>query len=155
MHEVDLQRKIIDAVIEIGGWGKKVSNMYVNGIPDLLLVKHISIVNCRPRDTFHTEIKTLNALPIKNGDVVKLAHPLTLLQEKCIMDINKAGGCAAWCLIYTSKTEDMIYLGRTRGDIPTKEEFISRCLRRKRGPGGTSWAMMISPLLEWQVSLNP
>jgi len=148
VKEVDIQRTILDGIEEAGGWGKKMSNMYTNGIPDLIMVLRVG-----EYATHVTEIKKLDALPVRDGDLVKFAHPLTILQEQCILSIVKAGGSAAWWVVYKTKTEDLIYVGLTRDDIPTKEEFLSKCLRRKTGPRGARWSELMLPLLQWQTRL--
>jgi len=146
--EIDIQRTILDAVREANGWGIKSSNMYVNGIPDLTVTLPYGA-----HTTHFIEVKKLDALPVKDDHFVKFAHPLTKLQEQCILGIVKAGGSAAWWVVYKTKTEDLIYVGLTLGDIPTKAEFLQKCLRRKIGPRGVRWSSMLPPLLQWQVSL--
>jgi hypothetical protein len=139
------QKTIMTAVEACGGWAKKASNMYVNGIPDLV-IKHPGVFPF----SFEVEVKTLKALPVRMADRVKFAHPLTELQNLCLNAINSARGCAAWWVIYPMKIEDLIYIGLNKHDIPTKEEFLAKCFHRKIGPHGLAWSKAVTSLLEIQ-----
>ena len=155
--ETIIQRHILDGVETAGGWGKKMSNTYVSGIPDLLIVYNASggVGNVQaPNSTYILEVKKLDALPVRDDDLVKFAHPLTELQHRCLININRAGGCAGWIAIYTKGMVDYIFLGRDKLDIPTKKEFLTKCLTRKRGPAGQSWASII-PLVLTNLSKLP
>lgn len=145
VKEVDLQATILVGVREAGGWGKKMSNMYISGIPDLLIV--LASV------TYIVEIKKLNALPVRDTDLIKFAHPLTELQNQCLIGINTAGGCAGWLAVYTKGMVDFIVTGRDKRDIPTRQEFYDRCVKRNRGPQGTSWATIL-PRVLFQLGIH-
>lgn len=128
-HETDLQRELLDAWEAWGGWGKKLTNAFTSHIPDLLLVNNIEGVGL----TYIVEIKKMEALPVRDTDLVKFAHPLTKGQNQCLIDIRKAGGLSGWWVVYRTYKDDGVYIGHTIDDIPTKQEFISKCLVRKRG----------------------
>lgn len=83
MNELGLQKLVIDAVRRDQGFGFKLSNKFLIGIPDLFL--HLPVFG-----TGLWEVK-LNDKP-KVAESVKLN--VTPLQEKVLTDYEKAGGCA-------------------------------------------------------------
>lgn len=91
-HETALQSDLIAAARAEGGYGQKLSNRFVSGIPDLLLQLPgmcTRIVECK-----------CAVLPVKLTTPIKLE--LTALQRRTLRDMRAAGAFAGWFLIVTT-----------------------------------------------------
>jgi hypothetical protein len=143
-HEVDLQRELLDAWEKADpyNWGRKLSNSYTSGIPDLLL---------SGGGTYIVEIKKITDLPIKTDTPIKFDHPLTALQNQSLIRLRRGGTSAGWWAIHRTYHEDAIVGGHFISDIPkNKGEFFHKCLIRKRSQ---PWGQLFPQMLRW--ILNP
>lgn len=88
-NETAYQAEIVKAVKELGGWGKKLSNRFLIGVPDLVIV-------LRPFGTMIVEVKKVDHHPSTNRAV---DSGLTPLQESNLREIVQAGGNCGVLLI--------------------------------------------------------
>lgn len=144
--EVDIQSQLITGVKQAGGWAKKASNTYISGIPDLVVVLNTISGRVLVNRTALVEIKLILAWPVRATDLMKFKHPLTELQHQCLLSIRKAGGSAGWWAIFRRARQqgDYIYVGHDKRDIPTREEFQSKCLTRQYGQ---KWGDLLPEML--------
>lgn len=92
--EVDHQGDIVKAVKRLGGWGKKLSNRFLIGIPDLGIV-------IRPYGHFIIEVKMVEHAATTNRPV---NTGLTDLQAINLRDIAASGGNCGVLLICKTAT---------------------------------------------------
>jgi hypothetical protein len=150
--ETDIQRTIIDAIEKgVSGWAIKMSNAYTNHIPDILAMFPLG---SHGTHTMVIEVKRILAMPVRDSDFVKFAHPLTAGQNQTLINIRRAGGRACWWAVYKTQTEDVVYIGLDRTSMPTRTEFIDKCHRRKTGPKGLPWEVFIVSLLREALHLT-
>jgi hypothetical protein len=126
--ETDYQGDIVKAVKAQGGYGVKMSNRFLIGVPDLYL-KPLGL------SSMLVEVKLLTDYPILAD--TKLAVAITALQRISLLDHQKAGGVSAWLLLVQVRTGvvDMVACS----DIDrrfTKKEFQGICSRKTPQ---TSW----------------
>lgn len=125
--ELIFQRKVIEACRELGGRGIKMSNRFMAGVPDLLLLYE--------GRTYLVEVK-LVVMPVKQDDLVKISQsPLTPLQTKFLLEWQEAGACAGLMLCCQTPTEDLVLCTRNilRHSMPTREQYELCSHRRARG----------------------
>lgn len=134
--EVAAQRSILDAVEQLGGYGYKQSNQFTIGILDLM----IQLPN---RPTLLLEVKRILALPRYIDDRVAFASPLTPLQSKSIVDMQKATGKAGWIAVYTVPNKSTSYYA-SYDPHPriTRLEFENRCVTRQYTRGPKLWQVL-------------
>ena len=129
--ELLLQRNLIKATETLGGYGLKLSNRFLIGIPDLLL--HVpgystSLIECK-----FTTIPKLAKTPVKVA--------LTPLQRDTIRQMQKAGMKAGWCLFVADREGPnpnfhYVLASTVLVDSVTQDNLVSDALVRKRG---TPW----------------
>src|SRR5580692_714296 len=105
MNELDAQRLVVQAAKSVGGYGFKLSNKFLIGIPDLL-------VQLPRQSTGLWEVK-INDKP---RVVEEVSLKLTPLQDKVLADFSAAGGFCG-----------VISFLRTTGDIEM-DAFLYRTL---------------------------
>ena len=79
LKEVDLQAKVKDAIIEMGGFSMKMSNRFLIGVPDLL---------CK-LPNYPTSFWEVKRVPFIRE---KIKADATLNQKKWLRDFERAGG---------------------------------------------------------------
>ena len=127
--ETDLQHELLVAWEEWlpTNWGRKLSNSFTSGIPDLLLSGY--------GGPYIIEIKKISKLPVRETTVVTFDHPLTALQNQTLIRLRRGGTYAGWWAIHRTFHEDGILVGLTQADADTitMKRFIEKCVIRKRG----------------------
>lgn len=94
MKEVDLQSDVLHAVRKHGGFGFKLANKFLKGVPDLFI--HVD------KTTSIWEVKLLKC----QGLPFAVHPPLTPLQFKFLDDYRKAGGvCGVISFVHVKKTK--------------------------------------------------
>lgn len=122
--ELRFQRQIIESVIDLGGYGFKMSNQFSVGIADLAL-------QIPTYPALMVEVKLLDALPRTSDEEIKVA--LTPRQRQFILAWQAAGGCAGLLVALRDRSKDLILCTRQVHTFPTKKEFLDTCQTRLRG----------------------
>lgn len=133
--EVDYQKAIIEAVKDDGGYGLKMSNRFLVGVPDLLL--HPGWL-----PTMIVEVKR-DSLPARPD--TKMTIDISPNQRKNLLAFQKSGGVAGWLLVVPIKTGVVDVLGH--GDIdfrPTRQEFETWSIRKTPQTG---WNLAVKSAL--------
>lgn len=88
MNELQLQRELVKATVDAGGWGLKLSHRFLKGVADLYLM----LPTYRP---IWLEVKLVKYVPATRNhiDVTLTAH-----QSRFINAINRHGGTAGWLI---------------------------------------------------------
>lgn len=108
MLEVDFQKKIIDAIKTIGGYGFKLSNRYLRDVPDLLIVY---------KDTYLIEVKKGNLLSKSDNLNIKI----TPGQKNKIEILQKSGANCGLIILCEMKIND-----KTKHIIASTKEIKDR-----------------------------
>lgn len=134
--ETAYQRDIIKAVQDMGGWGKKLSNKFVVGIPDLG-------ITLRPFGTVIVEVKKVDHASTTNRPTLT---GLTELQSINLRDIWKSGGSCGVLLLAPGGPSGAIktwaYPGPAETYIP-QEFHACALLKTVKNP----WTSLIPHLL--------
>lgn len=140
--ELPFQSKLIQAVKEEGGWGRKLSNRFIIGMPDLLLKLPCYV------SPFLVEVKMV-VLPVRLDDQLKVA--LTALQGQTLLEWRRAGGSGGALICYQEPGRGggkQILAYRTHETPPTKQEFLNQCMIQPfRKPLAPLMASILAPLL--------
>lgn len=138
MKEVDYQKKIIDAVNSQGGYGLKMSNRFLAGVPDLL-------IHLRPYPTAVVEVKMLTS-PVNLDTPMQLGHSITPLQRSTLLRMRKAGLMTGWVGILCGiRGYVSMWVSADTGVVPTKREFEEQCLTKN---AKDSWEQLVTQMME-------
>lgn len=107
--ETSYQHDIIKAVVALGGWGKKLSNRFLIGIPDLGIV-------LRPFGQMIIEVKKVEHAASTNRPV---NTGLTDLQSINLRDIAKSGGNCGVLLLAPGDKRGTLKVGGYFGPAET------------------------------------
>lgn len=132
--ELQYQTHLVEAANRMG-FGFKMSNRFLAGIPDLFLQ-----VTGKP--TLVVEIKKWTSLP--KLPVTPIESGLTPLQRQTLLDMLKAGTKCGWLAIYREGTTDYLFASPDPKHNPTRAEFHQFAVIRKRG---TPWTEVLLPAL--------
>ena len=142
--ETAYQRDIIHAVEQLGGWGKKLSNRFLIGIPDLG-------ITLRPFGTTIVEVKKVDHSPT-NSRAAQTG--LTELQAINLRDIWKSGGNCGVILISPGGSGGAVKTWAYPGpaDTYTPREFHEcHLLKTAKNP----WVNLIPHLLQEMQNPGP
>lgn len=120
MTELELQKRIVDAANDDGGFGKKVSHTMVVGIADLFIQLQGLI-------GIWMEVKIRKGIPAKGIATIAL----TPHQRRFIINIQRAGGKAGWLLGMEASPGEFLLLCGTNADA--EQVPIADAILRKRG----------------------
>ena len=94
--ETDVQAELVKATTDAGGWGLKLNNRFLKGIPDLLL-------KWPTRPAALIEVKICPPLGLNHGFYLDL----TSHQVRSLRRFHDAGGTAGWLAIGKMKQPGM------------------------------------------------
>lgn len=130
--ETDYQKHILDVIIAEGGYGIKLSNRFLVGIPDLFIKPLHAVASL-------VEVKLQKGYPVNPDTPIHVN--ITALQRHHLMQYSKAGGISGWIMIVSGATGIVHMLGSPRIDWrPTKREFM-QCAVTKTPQ--TGWEMPV------------
>lgn len=111
MKELTLQRRIIDAAKQAGGWGSKWATQMQAGRPDLIL--------CLPQTgLFVAEVKVMKDLPDGWNRCLKV----TKIQRENLRAIAKAGGLGILLVLTVERRTNNKWLNALRWDFEALSE---------------------------------
>lgn len=120
--ETDYQGDIVKAVKAEGGYGVKMSNRFLIGVPDLYL-KPLGL------PSMLVEVKLLTAYPVMDDSIMRVE--LTALQRSSLLDHQGSGGVSGWLLLVKAKTGVIDMLACRDIDRRfLKKEFVQICSRK-------------------------
>jgi len=127
MDELRFQRRLKEECIRQGGMGWKLSNQFLAGIPDLVLILN--------GVTAFVECKKAHYKTFELGK--KILIKTTKLQKKTMRDVKRAGGVIRVVILIEDKNSSNVYIYST--DDPDKQYCqwgVDDFILRKRG---TPW----------------